>query len=117
MPMGLEEPTQPAYVTCDFLSLMKIRAASCLYTFAKNTYAQCPHTTTGSPSNPNHQENQCLMQLSHIILLYSFTSCLFSPCFYNHQHITKMAKLRGIRQGWQCYTVTHHQATLKTLHN
>jgi len=117
MPMGLEEPTQPAHVTCDFLHITEIRAASCSYTFAKNNYAQCPHTTTGSPWNLNHQESQCLMQLLHIILLYLFTSCLFSPSFYNHQHITKMAKLRGIRRGWQRYTVTHHQVTLRTLHN
>lgn len=118
MPMGLEKPTHPAYGTCDFLCLMKIRAASCLYTFAKpNTYAQCPHTT-GSPSNLNHQQSQCLMQLSHTTLLHSvFTSYLFSPCFCNHQYIITMGKLSGIRRVWQSYTVTHHQVTLKTLHN
>jgi len=122
--MGLEEPTQPAYITCDLFCLMKIRATSCSYTFPKNTYAhaQCPHThththTTGSPSNVNHQESQCLKQLSHIIILYSFTSCLFRPCFYNHQHVIQMAKLRGIRWKWKRHTVTCHQVTLKTLHN
>ena len=67
-------------------------------------------------SNLNHQEHQYLMQLSHIIL-YSFTSCLFILSIYKHQHIIKMAKRGGDKMGWQCYTVTHHQVTLKTSHN